>query len=188
MRVSDALRIIQDQLGNYESLENVDVEIENLVDHNGPVNHSGVIISLLKVEEEFSLKNGKHFKLTESYQVTFKNRKVYTNFYILISCHEVYLTALANLSMVIEFFQGKNIFTHLDGLPDGVDLDENFKLIVELEDFTFEQMNYIWGLFGGLHRPSVIYKVRLIPHEARNKKNNVGEPILKVKLEGSSTL
>lgn len=186
MRISDALRIIEEQLETYEDLD--DVVIDNLMGQNGPINHSGVVITLIKVEEEFALKNGPHFKVTESYRVNFKNRKVHTNLYILISCHEIYPTALTNLSKVIEFFQGKHIFTHLDGLPDAVDLEENFKIIVELQDFSFEQINYIWSLYGGQHKPSVFYKIRLIPHEARDKKNNVGDPILKVKLEGSSTI
>lgn len=186
MRISDVLKIIRDQLKNYDELD--DVIIENLAGDNGPANLNGVVITLLKVEEEFALKNGKHHRLTQSFKVSFQNRKVFTNLYIIISCHDGYETSLTKLSKVIEFFQGKNIFTHLDGHADEIDVDENYKLIVELQDFSFEKINYIWSLFGGQHKPCVFYKVRLLPHEAKDKTHLEGEPVLKVKLEGSSSL
>jgi len=185
MRIADTLKVLQEELMNYDELE--DVEVDNLVNETGQISHTGVVITLVKVDEESTLKNGKHHRLTQSYRVVFKNRKIYTNLYVLISSHGNYISALTNLSKVLEFFQGKNVFTHLDGTPSGSKLGENYKLIVELQDFTFEQINYIWSIYGGAHKPSVFYKVRLVPHEARDKQIDEGDPILEVNVDGSTT-
>ena len=146
-----------------------------------------MVITLVKVDEEGALKNGKHHRLTQSYRVVFKNRLIYTNLYLLISSHGDYGAALTNLSKVLEFFQGKNVFTHLDGTPSGAKIGENYKLIAELQDFNFEQINYIWSIYGGAHKPSVFYKIRLVPHEAKDKQNDEGDPILEVNVDGNTT-
>lgn len=188
MRISDSLKILKSHLENYDEL-NGKVKIENLINpNNSPAVLDGVILTFLGINEEFTLKNGKQHKITQSYKVSFENRPVYTNYILIVSCHDdTYDTALVNLSRVIEFFQAKNVFSHLDGLPDAMTLDEKFKLIVDLQNPSYEQVNYIWSLYGGMHKPSVYYRVRMIPHKAKDKKRGVGEPILQVNLDGNTT-
>jgi hypothetical protein len=41
--------------------------------------------------------------------------------------------------------------------PQGVE-----KLILELQQLNFEQLNHIWSISGGSQFPSLLYKVRLV--------------------------
>jgi hypothetical protein len=124
-----------------------------------------VVLSLVNVEEERTMKNGPHFK-QDGLSVRYLNPAVNLNLYLLFSAnYEDYENALKRLSQVIAFFQGKNIFTYanspvadLAGDPEVM----NMKLILDLYTLTFEQINHLWGSLGGKQVPFVMYKMRLV--------------------------
>jgi hypothetical protein len=130
-------------------------------------------MSLLKLEEEATLKNTPHFKIQND-KTEYKNPPVHLNLYLLISANcETYDKSLRSISKVIEFFQGKKVFTSANTVYDrtnvSFDVLDNFKFILELYTPSFEELNNVWGTFGGRQLPSVIYKIQLIQIEQDKK-------------------
>lgn len=197
MNIFEAITIISKHLEQYEALTDL-VEIKNIADE--PNNEDKIIITLIKAEEETTLKNGRYTKITSSQKVEYKNRPIYTNLYLLFSAVGAYDCALVNISKVIEAFQRKNVFTHLDGLKEleivdgdpgsehNFMINHRFKLILELQNQSMEQINHMWGFLGGKQRPSAFYKVRMIPLEAKEKITGKGEPILTINIKGNTSL
>lgn len=189
MRINTVLQILKAHLLRYDDLAGK-VKIANVAE-TAALSADMILISLVKISEENTLRNGKYSKLNQNFKTVYKNRPIHANLFVLFSCnHTDYNLSLTMLSQVVEFFQGQNVFTHLDG-QNGVinnigNPDEKFKLILELQDLSFEQINYIWSSLGGKQLPSVMYKVRVIPLEAKGKQNGEGEPILEVNINGTA--
>jgi hypothetical protein len=71
---------------------------------------------------------------------------------------------LKQLSYVISFFQGKNVFT-TDTSPA---LDPSIrKLVVELYSYSFEQQYNFWTVIGAKYLPSALYKIRMVTYQER---------------------
>ena len=73
--------------------------------------------------------------------------------------------ALHRLSQVIEFFQGKFVFTLANSPSPRAVSDESLadlKLILDIHTLNFEQINDLWGSLGGKQVPFVIYRARLV--------------------------
>lgn len=160
---------LQNRLGpnteNYAELSNVgQIENENATGLDGKV-----VVSLVNIEEESTLKNNPHFKKTINGGVRYENPPVYLNLYLLFAAFfpptpDGYRESLGRLSSVIEFFQGKHVFNlrnapgFLINEPDLADI----QLILNLYTMTFEQINHLWGSLGGKQIPFVMYKARLV--------------------------
>jgi len=193
MRINNVLKILKDHLDGYDDLKGT-VKIENIGEKNTVGNPGEIFLTLVKIAEESTLKNGRYSKVNQNFKTVYKNRPIQTNIFVLFSCnHSAYNSALKKLSQVVEFFQGQNVFTHLDGqsgIDTSLDEEENnekFKLVAELQDLSFEQTNYIWSFLGGKQFPSVLYKVRMIPLEAKEKQNGEGEPILEININSNAS-
>lgn len=124
-----------------------------------------VVLTLLKLEEEPTLKNNPGYKVVNG-KTEYKNPPVNVNIYLLISANrDTYDKSLRSISKVMEFFQGKKVFTSVNTVYNrtnvSMDVLENFKFIVELYSPGFEELNHVWGTFGGRQLPSVIYKIQL---------------------------
>jgi hypothetical protein len=148
-----------------------------------------IIISLVNIEEESSFKNGPTFTKWPDGKARYQNRPVYLNLYVLFTANfpggvppnNGYVQALRRLSLVIEFFQGKNSFSpasssiplppELSDLanPDIASLD----LKLEMYTLTFEQINHLWGSLGGRQIPFVMYKVRMVSITDRSIRREV---------------
>jgi len=132
-----------------------------------------VAITLLSLEEEPTLKNNMP-QLIRNGKVEYKNPPVNLNLYVLFSANcDSYDKSLRSISRIIQFFQGKNIFTSSNTVYNrtnvAFDILEYFKFILKLHTPRFEELNQIWGILGGRQLPSVIYKVQLMQIE-RDKK------------------
>ncbi|MCB0563679.1 MAG: DUF4255 domain-containing protein [Phaeodactylibacter sp.] len=118
-----------------------------------------VVMTLINVEEEFTLKNGPTF--TPAKDGGFRhNPPVNLNLYLLFTITEsTYTNAMAFLTKVISFFQARQVFDHENspGLHDKIE-----KLLVELYNLNFENLNHLWGVLGGKELPFVLYKIRLV--------------------------
>ncbi len=119
-----------------------------------------VVLTLINIEEEKSLKNSPHFRKENQTIRTF-SPVLHLNLYLLFSCaDETYLSALTKISRIIGFFQRQNTFTPANAavaFPAGIE-----KLMLDLFTLNFEQMNHVWGCMGGKYHPSVLYKMRLL--------------------------
>lgn len=127
-------------------------------DKNGDLKNK-VIISLVNVEEDRIARQQENSVKTPT-GVVYQNPPVYLNLYALIAVnHTEYITALNWLSLIVRFFQSRQVFTP-GGYPD---LDSRInKLMVDLYTLGFEQLNQLWSILGGKQLPSVLYKIRQV--------------------------
>ncbi len=174
--IDSALKLIRDELEQYIHLEvdsSIDVNLENiaLFEPSQPGNLNGVILSLVNIEEESTLKNKPATRRNAIGGIDYINPPVFLNLYVLICSNpgdDKYLDALNILSGVIRFFQIRNTFSISTSTssvqPITGDEPEDLmsmRLNVELYTLTFEQINHLWGALGGRQLPFVMYKVRL---------------------------
>jgi Pvc16 N-terminal domain len=124
-----------------------------------------LVLSLVNVEEERALKNGPTAFTSSSGDVTYRNRPVHLNLYLLFTAnYRNYTTALRRLSQVLTFFQGKQKFTFanspIPNLPQSGITD--FSLAMDLLSLSFEEVNHLWGFLGMKETPFAIYRGRLV--------------------------
>ncbi|MCB0594910.1 MAG: DUF4255 domain-containing protein [Lewinellaceae bacterium] len=184
--IFEALTIINEELKTYVdgvlgTLDNVTLgNIAMLESGESDIIRNRLIISLVNLEEESALKNSNGFHRASNGSIQYENPPVYLNLYLLFAANwpERYDNAIRAISLVIEFFQGKNIFTaqNSPGAADLLDTDDpevlDLKLIVDLYTLTFEQINHLWGSLGGKQIPFAMYKVRLTrTHSGRRLKD-----------------
>ena len=185
--IYEALQILKEQLENY--FDEVGLG-KNIILDNVALWESGskdadrldgkVILTLLKIEEELTLKNSPSVKVVNGKSEYF-NPPVNLSLYLLVSANcSSYDISLNSISRTIEFFQGKNIFTSSNTVynrsnpsfhPIG-----HFKFVVELFTPGFEVFNHIWGTLGGRQLPSALYKIHII-EITRDQKLAAGELI-----------
>lgn len=164
--IYEILQIIAEELNVY--LEENTVELANIAEADTEESFPDIGLSLINIQEEFSLKNLRNNPVNGS-SVTYKNPKVYLNLFVLFSLKKsTYTESLKSLAKIIAFFQGKKVFTHANSNYENVDGSENiktFKFVVELYTPTFEELNFIWGTLGGKQNPSILYKITLLEIE-----------------------
>lgn len=138
-----------------------------------------IVISLVNLEEESTLKNSRSFQIDNN-EVIYRDHPVHMNLYILLSANygiDKYEIALQNLSKVIEFFQSHRLINLLNApQQEADDSVKELQLIMELFALTFEQVNYLWGSLGGKQVPFVLYKARLVVIKS-DKPQKAGEVI-----------
>jgi Pvc16 N-terminal domain len=177
--IDKALQLILAQLNQYvQPVAGADeVVLGNIALNESPEQDeikNKVVISLVNVEEESTLKNTLTYRKTVS-DVKYIEPPVHLNLYLLFSANypEAYETSLIRLSEVIRFFQSRRIFSidNAQPLPDTLDPDDpdtkELYLTIELYTLTFEQINHLWGALGGKQMPFVLYKVRLVTMQDR---------------------
>ncbi len=142
-----------------ENIANFDTSTTN-------INGKNLIITIVRIEEESTLKNFPNKKLIDvggSYQVDKRYPKINLNYYLLFSATLQYDKSVAIINRTIKFFQAnKKVQFEADG--------DNLELNLELYSPTFEQLNNIWGMLGGKQLPSIIYKVRVMALEKDEQK------------------
>jgi hypothetical protein len=171
--IYETLQILKEQIETYFTEVGLGkiVILENIaLWESGSENASNiddkVVMTLVRLEEESTLKNVPNYKVVEN-KTEYRNPPVHLNLYVLISANcDTYEKSLSSISRVIQFFQGKKIFTSGNTVYNrtnvAMDVLEYFKFILELYTPGFEELNNVWGTLGGRQLPSVIYKVQLI--------------------------
>ncbi|MCG6187840.1 DUF4255 domain-containing protein [Maribellus maritimus] len=142
-----------------------------------------VVMTLVRLEEESTLKNVPSYKISNN-KTEYFNPPVNLNLYVLFSANcDTYDKSLRSISRVIEFFQGKKVFTSGNTVYNrtnvSLDVLEYFKFILEMYTPGFEELNNIWGTLGGRQLPSVMYKVQIIQIK-QDKKLSASEVITHV--------
>jgi len=149
-------------LGNITKAQDND----NAPNPNNPVAGKAVL-SLVNIEEDRISKSPQNFVKVND-KVEYRNPKIFLNLYCLFAvANSTYDTALQHLSLIIQFFQYKNVLNHQNSpAASEPKLDPRIdKLVFDLHSLNFEQVNHLWGTLGGKYLPSVLYKVRLITIE-----------------------
>lgn len=164
--INKVLSVLKDQLNGPGGLKDILGEItvvDNISKQDGENQgiEDKVVITLVNVEEESTLKNSSRYVTPPTLnEIKMESNPAYLNLYVMISANRAtYNNALANISKVIEVFQANNILTY--HYP-GNDPSNDFSFRIELHTVPFEQLSYIWGLLGGKIMPSVLYKISIV--------------------------
>ena len=175
--IFEVIQIISEQVNNY--LEEIGLDksvvpeniafLESQNEDIGTALKDGVALTLINLAEEATLKNFPNHTI-ENTKTIYRNSIVNLNLYILFSANrDKYVNSLKDISKIIEFFQGKRLFTQANTIynrsSSAMSNVDNFRFTVELYTPTFEELNYIWGTLGGKQLPSALYKVSMIQIE-----------------------
>lgn len=137
----------------------VDVHIDYLSKiHEGKA--KGLFISLINVDEETSLKNSNRL-IRDAEKAYYREPSIFLNLHLLLSFNfSDYGTGLKYLSDTVQYFQEtKHLLVKKEGSNGGF---KEYKMVIELQKMSIEQLNHIWGISGGAHCPALLYRVRVV--------------------------
>lgn len=173
--IEQAILLLRNELQEY--INNLDASVNVVVDNIGLFETSkgdtltnNIVITLVNIEEESTLKNQPALKRPFLDKAIYQNTPVFLNLYILFSCNysgNDYRLALKRLSYIIRFMQSRSTFSSSASVVgSGIDLTEpdvtTMKFTMELYTLSFEQINHLWGSLGGRQVPFAMYKLRLV--------------------------
>lgn len=144
-------------------------------------NNRGLYLSVVDLALETTLRNQPH-TLRQNNSVRYQEPPVHLNLFLLFAAdYAVYDTSLLRLSQTIERFQSKPRYdasseSLTNPFPPSLD-----KLILDFCTLTFEQLNDLWGILGGAHLPSVLYKVRMV--QVQRDETRAGPEITTIRVE-----
>jgi hypothetical protein len=195
--IDKALRFLTDEMNAYLDLQSGNpasdspVVLTNVANADGSwaIPNGKLGVSLINIEEERVFKDQQTEFRNANGEYEKYNPEIKLNLYMLICSHYVttdtpptYEDGLKQLSRIVSFFQGKNVFTP-DSSPA---MDANLKkLIVELYSYTFEQQYNFWSILGAKYLPSALYKVRLLAYQEQRVQNQ-SDPITSFSLNLSN--
>ncbi len=167
---------VQEYIGSPITMGNVAlIEAQN---ESGTNIENRTLATLINLSEEGTMKNFPNTRVVGN-RVEKSNPIVNLNLFVLFSSSKnQYDQALKDISKIIEFFQGKQLFTQSNTVFNRNNVDfqdiDNFRFTVDLYTPTFEELNYIWGSLGGKQIPSVLYKLTLVQIERKAVNTQVG--------------
>lgn len=144
---------------------------------HGAALENRVLISVLNLEEETTLKNGPT-AFSANGSVETRNRPIYLNLFLLISANYTdYGTALTRIGQVMTFFQAQKKFdtnsfpNALPTLAPGLEISVSMELI----SLNLEEISFVWGSYGAHGLPFAAYRARLVVLDARRPALGGGE-------------
>ena len=172
--IDNVLKILQSKLNDpLNGLKDDDGEgniavVNNIAKHEDEDStnlKNKVVITLLTVEEESTMKNTPRYNKLKTTPVSYEleSAPAYLNLYVMIAANrDAYDKSLANVSKVIEIFQTNNVLG-----------SDGFTFRIELHSIPFEQLSYVWGLLGGKIMPFAFYKISVIKIAAATEPEDV---------------
>lgn len=144
----------------------------------------GVLISLLNIEEESTLKNSPHTFVKDG-SAFYQTPPMMLNVRIVMAFDfDDYGTTLKRLSDIANYFHKKRSFSS-ENERESNPFPPLFKrFIMDLENMSMEQLNHIWSISGGVHYPALFYRIRLI--ELEQDTASEGDTIETIELESES--
>jgi hypothetical protein len=131
-------------------------------DGNPPKNlDDKIVLFLINVEEETTLKNNFHRSPNSEGKFDDKNPTAHYNLDVLFCANftgEKYSDGLAYLSAVIRYFQRNRVIRPI--APEHP--LHNSKLLFEMVKLDYSQMSHLWSAVGSKLMPSLLYRVRLL--------------------------
>ncbi len=142
-------------------------QLDSAQDSSGQTLKNRLIASVVKIEQEFTLRNANTNQQAldnSGKPINLKRRPdLHLNFFVLFSAnyaHSQYEEGLKKVSHLVTFFQRTNVFTPTN--TPSLEIANIDKLVWELHPLSFEELNHLWGINGGKYLPSVLYKVRMV--------------------------
>ncbi len=173
--IREVLTLLCEELKTYVVTRDpsVTVTIDNIglfETSKGDTLTNNIVLTLVNIEEESSLKNQPALRRPFNGNAIYQNPPTYLNLYVLLACNYSgadYSLALQRLSYIIQFLQSKSsFFTSASTAGGSLDLDDahvlSLRFTLELYTLTFEQINHLWGSLGGRQMPFAMYKLRLV--------------------------
>lgn len=192
------LKFLAEQLNTYvdqvkktgDGIESPFVILQNIsrLDEDALKTTNKILISLLNIAEESSLKNNPDHTMMKNDAVTYSNPPLNLNLFVMVTSFMTnYENALIYLSYAITFFQGKYSFTLKNSTTEVEGLPDDFHIILDIYTLGFEQLNYVWSTLGGKQHPFICYKVRLLKIE-RESTREIRGVIKEIQLDDRSKL
>jgi hypothetical protein len=185
--IDTAISLLRAELVDYLAIKDptATVVVDNigmLETTNGDKLSNNIVITVVNVEEESTLKNQPARRHNPPNNTIYQNPPVFLNLYVLFTSNywgAKYIYALQRISYVVQFLQSKNYFSSTatvnTTIADNESITSNaspdllsLKFTMELYTLTFEQLNHLWGSLGGRQIPFVMYKLRLVAITERN--------------------
>lgn len=139
------------------------VQLNNIAAINDEKNdlQDKIILTLVKTEEEPSLKNGPFYSVKDKAGIEKHHPAVYLNMYLLISITKKnYKEALQLLSDTVLFFQFNKSFESKVG-EEAADA-HSYKILLEMYNLEMQEIFELWSNLGNKQFPFIIYKARVI--------------------------
>lgn len=158
---------LDNYINSHESITStVKTDIANIGDYGtsdfSSQAQSNLFITLVKIEEESTLRNFPNNKLVQrengDTMVDKRFPKIHLNYYLLFSATLSYDMSVAAIHRIIKYFQKHKTFRFTSD-------ESELELTLELVSQTFEQINHMWGTLGGKQFPHILYKARVSEHE-----------------------
>ena len=146
---------------------------------NGTLLENQLILSLINLEEEATLKNGqtafRHGSLVE-----YRHRPVHLNLFLIFAANYTnYDVSLQRLDQVVTYFQSHKQFdpSSFPGAVPAMHPETELSLTMELVSLSLEEINHLWGVLGGKALPFVAYRGRLVVLEEEDRAMAGGKTI-----------
>ncbi len=136
------------------------VQLNNIANINDEKNdlQDKVIITLIRTEEEPTLKNGPFYSKPNGSDLVKHHPPIYLNLYLLFSITKKnYKEALHLLSDTITFFQSHKVFQLSEPEDSGV-----YKIHLDLHDMPLQEVFELWSNLGNKQFPFILYKARVL--------------------------
>lgn len=162
--IGDAIEFIRKEVRDHLGVADDEVIINSARRLVEDANPPGAYISLVNVQEETALRNAPHVERRQG-QSQYVEPPVFLNLYLLFAFEFLtYASSLLHLSKTVELFQTKRWFSPETQSGPGANAFPATleKLVFEMVNMNFEELNNLWGVLGGAYFPSVVYKVRLV--------------------------
>lgn len=180
-----ALKFIQTELNAYLNIKiesgNVgQVLLRPLIKQDGTLDmeDNSLSLVLVNIDEEHAAKNSRAFFKNDDNKIVYVKPAINLNLAVLFAANFTnYDEALKFLSLVITFFQHKNLFNP-ENSP-GFNVTGVKELNTKLLTLNFEQQNHLWGTLGAKYMPSVMIKLSLLSVQETGFSKEV-EPIRSV--------
>lgn len=155
-------KILNQHLKNRNPESANKVIVSNLVENDWPLTEDKIVLFLLQIDEESSLKNSGIKRSLSGSDFSNSGAPMYLNLHVFFCMNfkkDKYLEGLKYLSWIVNFFQANKTIK----LPTsaGFSNDSN-KITVELCKTSYDQMSNIWSAIGSKLMPSALYQIRLI--------------------------
>lgn len=153
------------------------VFVSNIIKQDGSIDvpDNSIAFMLINIEEEHNLNYSRTYNPLDNNKVGLHNPDLGLYLYVFCAANfNSHEESLKFLSLVLEFFQGKQDFTS-DNSPtlDGSGIE---RLDARLHHLSLDQVNNIWSSIGAKCMPSIMYKIRM----AIIQSNRIVAPISRI--------
>lgn len=139
------------------------VQLNNIATINDEKNdlQDKIIITLIKTEEEPTLRNGLFYTKRSETDIVKHHPAVFLNLYLLFSITKKnYKEALQLLSDTILFFQAQKVFE--GQVAEASQTEGGFKVHINLHDIPLQEIFELWSNLGNKQFPFILYKARIV--------------------------